>query len=156
MAKTDRKKTDGIKQNDMLDDRALQAFFDAARDDTITPSDALMTAILDDAAAEQPQPAMSAVAPPPDLALATARDLRRARGVWADLKAMIGGWPALAGMATATLAGVWIGFSAPIQLEQWSGGLILSGDYTTTEATFALEDMAPSYLGTGLLMEDEG
>ncbi|SEW10852.1 hypothetical protein SAMN05444851_1451 [Aliiroseovarius sediminilitoris] len=146
MAKTDK---------NMLDDHELEAFFDAARFDPTTPSEALMAAILDDAATEQagrdtPAPSLT------DIPTVKESGGRRAGGFWTDLKASLGGWPALAGMATATVAGVWIGFAAPTQLEVMSGGLVLSGDYAETEETYALEDLAPGYLGTGVLMEDEG
>ncbi|MCK8463870.1 hypothetical protein MUY35_08425 [Aliiroseovarius sp. S1339] len=132
---------------DMLDDTALDAFFDAARSDIAAPSDALVSAILADAEAHQPQCGSHA---------GTAVDPGASRGFWADLVAAVGGWPSLAGMATATVAGVWIGFAAPIQLETMSGGLILTGDYTLADESYALEDLAPSYLGTSLLLEDEG
>ena len=132
---------------DKLDDQALEAFFDAARLDTAAPSDALVSAILADAALYQPQP---------EILAGNIADPRPSRGLFADLMATVGGWPALAGMATATVAGVWIGFAAPAQLETMSGGLILTGDYTLAEETYALEDLAPSYLANNFLMEDEG
>ncbi|MDE9449327.1 hypothetical protein J3R80_02455 [Aliiroseovarius sp. Z3] len=146
MAKTDK---------NMLDDHELEAFFNAARNDTATPSDALMAAILDDAATEQAGRDASPSSLK-DKSLVQGKDRRQRRGFWADLRASMGGWPALAGMATATIAGVWIGFVSPAQLEAMSGGLVLSGDYSTSAQTYVLEDFAPSYLGTDVFMEDEG
>ena len=139
MAKTDK---------DMLDDQMLDAFFDAARSEVTEPSTGLVSAILADAAAHQPGAAGRGVS--------DGRDTRQQPNVWSRITSAIGGWPALAGMATATLAGVWIGFAAPTQLETLSGGLVLSGEYATNEEVYALEDMAPSYFGTAFLMEDDG
>ncbi|MCK0138411.1 hypothetical protein [Aliiroseovarius sp. F47248L] len=146
MAKTDK---------NMLDDRELEALFDAARFDSASPSDRLMAAILDDAAAEQVGRDGSQHTST-NIPLEQIHGRRRARGFWADLRASMGGWPALAGMATATVAGVWIGFSSPTQLEAMSGGLVLSGNYSATEQSYVLEDLTPSYLGTDVFMEDEG
>lgn len=133
MAKTDK---------DHLDDAGLEAFFDAGRKASPVPSEALMTAILQDAAAQMPGPAATVPT--------------RRRSFWQDLVAQIGGWPALAGMATATVAGVWIGFAAPVQLETLSGGVILAGDYSTTETIYTPEDLAPSFFGSGFLTDEEG
>lgn len=36
---------------------------------------------------------------------------------WAALTAAIGGWPTIAGLATATVAGLWIGISPPQGLD---------------------------------------
>ena len=138
MAKTDKT---------MLEDQALEVFFDASRSDAAMPSDDLVSAILADATQHQRQP---------EAAFSDVREDRARRGGWASLISAIGGWPALTGMATATVAGVWIGFAAPAQLETISGGLILTGDYTVAEETYALEDLVPSYLGTNILMEEEG
>lgn len=155
MAKTDRRKADRQKTDrHMLDDHELEAFFKAARVETAAPSDALMAAILDDAAMQQARADVTSV-PSPDILSVLGED-RRAGGFWADLRASVGGWPALAGMATATIVGVWIGFAAPTRLEAISGGLVLSGDYSATDETYALEDLAPGYLGADVLMEDEG
>lgn len=79
---------------------ALDVFFDAARAAPEQPSDALMQRVMGDALAVQ-----AATAAP-------ARTVRGGRGgLVAGLWAALGGWPALGGLATATLAGVWIGFS---------------------------------------------
>lgn len=133
MAKTD---------NDLLDDAGLEAFFDAGRQAAPMPSEALMTAILHDAAAHMPSPAAPLSAP--------------CHPFWQELISQIGGWPALAGLATVTVAGVWIGFAAPVQLETLSGGVVLAGDYITSETIYAPEDLAPSYFGTGFLTDEEG
>ncbi|UYV36259.1 hypothetical protein N4R57_14685 [Rhodobacteraceae bacterium D3-12] len=81
-------------------DDALDVFFDAARAAPEAASEALMARVMGDALAVQAAAAESAV---PD----RGRRLNIVTGMWAAL----GGWPALGGLATATLAGVWIGFS---------------------------------------------
>ncbi len=130
-------------ETDLLDDAQLEAFFDAGREDVPELSDSFMAALLQDAAQVQPQAAPLV----PE---------RAARPFWKELVAQIGGWPALAGMATATVAGVWIGFAAPDQLEQLSGGVLLAGDYASAETLYDVQDLAPSYFGTDLLVEEEG
>ena len=39
----------------------------------------------------------------------------------------IGGWPAVAGLATATVAGIWIGFAQPGSLGGVADGLLATG-----------------------------
>ncbi|MCA0271379.1 MAG: hypothetical protein LCH69_04845 [Proteobacteria bacterium] len=81
-------------------DRGLEAFFAAGRDRAPAPSDALMARVLADAEAEMVRPAEVAVLRP------AARPSRLAAAI-----ASIGGWAGLGGLATATAAGVWIGFA---------------------------------------------
>lgn len=78
-----------------------QALTQAAKVKPDVPDD-LMAAVLRDAARLQPGPAM-AKAPQP--------------GLWDALLDMIGGWPALSGVAAAGVAGVWIGVAPPAGLE---------------------------------------
>lgn len=61
----------------------------------------LMAAVMHDAARLQPTTAQ--VAPP--------------RSLWDSFLDLIGGWPAMGGLAAAGLAGVWIGFAPPATLE---------------------------------------
>ncbi|WP_224825847.1 hypothetical protein [Cognatishimia sp. MH4019] len=79
----------------------LEGFFEAARDDAPQPSDILQARILADADA-----ALAANAPP----------VRR-RNRLRDVLQGLGGWPAMAGLVTATMAGVWIGISPPEMVE---------------------------------------
>lgn len=74
----------------------LEVFFDAAKGAQPAPSEALMARVLADAETLQPSP--EPVAP----------KMRR-KGWFSAL----GGWPALAGLATATVAGVSIGVADP-------------------------------------------
>jgi len=95
---------------DKQDEFGLNAYFDAARKAAKVPSGDLMACVLADAGAQQPKrgaPAPAAQA-----------------GLFASLWAAIGGWPTVAGMATATLVGVWIGISPPAQVEQFSAAVL--------------------------------
>lgn len=95
--------TDAPKQKDDLLDRGFQAL--KARE--TEPSDDLTARVLADADAIQ-QKAMRPAVPAKKAAFPS------------RVKALLGGWPALAGLATAGLAGVWIGASAPALLVQGS------------------------------------
>ncbi len=126
--------------HDRLTDSELDALFDAGRDAAPVPSEALMVRIMADAEAE-----------------ITRREGPRAparrRGPFAGFLAGLGGWPALAGLATATVAGVWLGFSAPDSLNSLAGGLLLP-DSATTATRYDLEDIVPGYGGLAALYEE--
>lgn len=130
--------------NQPMQDNELDLFFEAARQERAEPSDSLMAAIMADAQAQMP-----AADPLP------APKAQKA-GWLSSIFRGLGGLPAAASLATATVAGVWIGFTQPVQLETLSGGLVLSGDYVVSDTAYALEDLAPGYLGTTLFAEDEG
>ncbi|MEY8830719.1 hypothetical protein AB9K34_20290 [Sedimentitalea sp. XS_ASV28] len=84
---------------DMVD---LDVFFDAARrETTVLPGD-LERRIVADATRVQHEWQIPAAAPRP--------------GRWRQLYDMLGGWPAIGGLATACAAGVWLGFSPPATL----------------------------------------
>jgi hypothetical protein len=80
----------------------LEDFFSTARRQTVDAPPDLMTRVLLDAQAVQPRAKTPVSAPRP--------------GFWAQLLAGIGGAPALAGLSTAMLAGLWIGFAQPVAL----------------------------------------
>lgn len=88
-------------------DTNLNAYFAAARKTAMLPSDNLMARILADADA-----AMPVLVP-----VSKMTPHNNSTGFFATLWAAIGGWPAAAGMATATLVGIWIGFSQPAGLD---------------------------------------
>lgn len=75
---------------------ALDDLFAQARADQPAPSDALLARIAADAVTWQPDPA-----PAPR------------RSLLAEFFETLGGWPALGGLATATVAGVYLGFVQP-------------------------------------------
>jgi hypothetical protein len=84
------------------DDSGIEIFFEAARAAPEPASPALMARILADAEAVQ---AASRKTPAP----------RRA-GLVEYLYRLLGGWPAMAGLATAAVAGLWLGASLPTGL----------------------------------------
>lgn len=92
------------------DDEFLDALFVQARTDTQTaPSAELMARVLADAEMQQPEAAKVSVAPRP--------------GFVAQIIGVLGGWRPMAGLAAATVAGVWIGFSATTLLPDGLNGL---------------------------------
>lgn len=89
-----------------MNDSDLDDIFAEARGAAVAPSYDLMARILADAEAHQPaMPGLVRAAPPPPR-----------QGLWATMMAAIGGGGALAGLSTATLAGLWIGFAQPTTL----------------------------------------
>ena len=87
----------------MADRDPLDEFLDAARTARPVPPQALMARIVDDAEREAPRP-----------------EARDRVPFWRGLVEGLGGWPALAGLATATVAGVWIGAADPLELDPLS------------------------------------
>ena len=107
----------------------LERFFRAARAAVPEPSEAFLTRLTEAALAAQPDPA----AP-----------LRpRRRGFVSALAAALGGWAALGGfaggMATATVAGLWIGLAGAPTLVQ-AVGLGSTFGTVTAEADSYLPD----------------
>lgn len=84
-------------------DMNLDVYFEAGRAQGAVPSADLLGRIMADADAQ-----MAQTQPP---------EARPRQGAFASLLAAIGGWPTLAGMATAGVVGVWIGFSQPVGLD---------------------------------------
>jgi hypothetical protein len=86
---------------DIGKDVDLDGLFAQARADRPGLPGSLQAAILSDAAAVQAE----WQAPAPE---------RQARGgFWLQLRQAVGGWPALGGLAAASAAGLWIGFTGP-------------------------------------------
>lgn len=83
-------------------DTGLEALFEAARATAPTPSPDLLARVLADAEAAQ----AASVAP--------VRTAPRRR--FAQLFDVIGGWPAMAGLVSAGVAGLWLGVSPPAAL----------------------------------------
>lgn len=106
----------------------LEDVFAAARDEAPMPSEALLGRIMADADDVTRARDAARVAP-----------VRR-RGAFAAIAAAIGGWPALAGMATAAGAGVWIGVAQPPALSTLTGTML-----TGTTTQYQLEEFAPGY-----------
>ncbi|MFV2033954.1 MAG: hypothetical protein ACC631_02360, partial [Halocynthiibacter sp.] len=83
----------------------LEALFDIARRSAAEPSKELLAQVYETAVITQNQPEPSATR------------VRRKNRVLAALSGAVGGWPAVAGMASAVLVGVWIGISPPDGLQ---------------------------------------
>lgn len=115
-----------------MQDKDLDGLLALAARDRPTPSDALMDRVMADALALQPQPAGLGLAPAP----ATVRP-----GLLARLAAMFGGAPVLAGVCSAAVAGVALGYLNPASMDTLTGGLMgaetlelfPSADFLTTE-----------------------
>ena len=81
----------------------IEALFAQARAVTPVVSDGLFARIMADAAAV-------------DMVRQPRAPVLPQKGWFAGLLAALGGWPALGGLAMATVAGVWIGVAPPTQL----------------------------------------
>lgn len=82
----------------------LGAFFDAARTHPPAPSAELLARVLSDAETEQVWITHRAQA---------ATEAPRT-GLLEQLYRLLGGWPAMAGLTTAVVAGIWIGTTLPL------------------------------------------
>ncbi|MDE3079765.1 MAG: dihydroorotate dehydrogenase [Paracoccaceae bacterium] len=113
---------------DVSDDfDGLDAYIATARTEVPALPDALVARILADAAMVQAGRGRTAG----PVAVAA----RRRGGLWPALAAMIGGRGALAGLLSATLAGLWLGFSPPAQLAPLTRSITQSvlGDTATLD-----------------------
>lgn len=111
-------------------EKMLDDMFAQARQVEPAPSDALMARIVADAATVQtvPQPVAQ---PKPS--------------IWTQISDAIGGWPALSGLAAATVAGVWIGVAPPSSVEEFTASLLgdeVSVDVFTADFGLAAGDFA--------------
>lgn len=112
---------------DRKSDKELEAFFAAARreGDGAEASASLMTRILEDAEAERfarehKVEGWAEASYEAGVAGTSARP-----GLLSGLLDVLGGWPSLAGLTAATLAGIWIGYSPPTGLDTLSQSLLL-------------------------------
>ena len=94
----------------------LDRYFAAAREHTAQPSDDLMAQVLTDAFDAQ-----AAAAPEVPNNQPTVPWL-------GQILRELGGWPAMAGLTTATLAGIWLGINPPEGLSTTTDALLGSGD----------------------------
>ena len=107
--------------DDRRDDAHLDAFFAAARADRPDPDAALLARVMADAADETARRAHLAAVRRPAAA-------RRGPGILAVLTAALGGQGAVAGLAAAGLAGLWLGLAPPAPLQALSPALWGAGD----------------------------
>lgn len=120
-------RTDAMQGQATQGQDALDDLFAEARSTTQPPSEALMARVLADAMEVQPK-AVVAVAP---VAL-------RGPGVWSRLAALFGGAGALAGMGTAAMAGLFIGFVQPESLSVL-GDAVLGTPLETVELVSSVD-----------------
>ena len=90
-------------------DDMLDGLFAQARKSAPEPSDALIARVLADAAAQHAPALLKPVARPT---------------LFARLLDSIGGWPAVSGLAAATVAGVWIGIAPPTSVQDITATLL--------------------------------
>lgn len=84
----------------------LDAFFDAAREEAPQPSADFLSRMTEEALDAQ-------------LAQSAARRgtaARGAAGLWRQFRQVLGGWPGIAGLTAACVAGIWLGVSPPAGL----------------------------------------
>ena len=117
-----------MSDEDKRQEAALEPFFEGARRQVPDASARLMARVLQDAEAAQALQGRAVARPAAPLRL------------WGRLRQGLGGWPAMAGLGVAGLAGVWIGLALPATLPGLAPG---AGDY--------LVDVAP-----GLVLETGG
>lgn len=86
-------------------DEMLGRLFAEARNVAPEPSDALMARVLADAVPPMPAPQLIP-------------------GLWVRLLDAVGGWPAVSGLAAATVAGIWIGVAPPTSVQDITATLI--------------------------------
>ncbi|GGE29643.1 hypothetical protein GCM10011360_17130 [Primorskyibacter flagellatus] len=111
----------------------LDIYFDAAR----SAAPALSPAALDRMTAQALAVQKEFAAPP------VARRAPR-RGLLGQLLATLGGWPAVAGLATAGVAGIWIGATPPAMLINIAVDVGAVSD--TAEDDLYLVDTQPAYV----------
>lgn len=102
------------------DDINLEALFDEVRAAKPVPSSDLMARIASDAASVRP------VARSPEL---------KKVGAFAQILDALGGWPTIAGLVTATVTGVYIGFVQP--------ELVIDGISVSEDGAFESADLWP-------------
>jgi hypothetical protein len=96
------------------DDRMLTELFASGRRHAPVPSDAFMERLVADAegALERPVAVQSGAV----------------ETIWMRLSEVFGGWQGFGGLATATVAGLWIGYAGLADPDALSGGLLGSDE----------------------------
>ena len=115
-------------------EQQLEVFFRSLEAESGEQSPDLMARVLADAYDEQDL--LAAKALEGELTVAPAPR----RGFLRNLLDAIGGWPAVAGLATATVAGIWIGYNPPAAFDDLTLALMDSSTgYSTSDATELLQ-----------------
>lgn len=119
-----------------LNDLELDALFTSARQQEMPVSEDLMARVLQDALTTQAALSAEGAEAPASVA----------PGWWPSLLSAVGGWPSVAGLATAGVAGLWIGISPPDLLSESAENLL------QLDSDLFLVDVAAGYsfdLGEG-------
>ena len=112
----------------------LDELFAAARKESRQEASSdLLARVLSDAEAHQPKAT--------DLVVTEVRRPSR----WRQFIEVIGGWPSLTGLAAATVAGIWVGFSA-------STTMLPNG---LSDLTGQNDEIYLTYLNAGEFIDDE-
>ncbi|MFD0978314.1 hypothetical protein [Tropicimonas aquimaris] len=121
-------------------DAELEAFFQSAREIGGKPSPALLSRVLADAYAEQDAATASETIPGAVAVPDTPR-----RGLLAGLFQGVGGWPAIAGLVTATAAGIWIGYNPPAAFDTLSETFVGDSYALTADDSLSMASSLPDY-----------
>lgn len=115
-----------------ITDTALDTMFEAGRAQAPEPSAALLARVMEDAMAEAEARRARASAP-------VSRRRRSGRlGMLGGLVAALGGWPSMAGLATAGVVGIWLGYAAPAGLDAVTTAM-LGGGYEPADLMTSLD-----------------
>jgi hypothetical protein len=128
-------------RDEKLDSFELDVLFDTVRSTALVPSDDFMARLTADAEAECEAIARAQWSP-------SQSTLEENRKSWsARLLDMLGGWGGASGLVTATVAGLAIGFGAPMTVSNIAGGS--SNAAATVEvsetASYVFDDLIPSF-----------
>ncbi|MBU2891126.1 dihydroorotate dehydrogenase [Celeribacter halophilus] len=130
------------KRTGELTDVALNALFAEAREETAQPSGDLMARVLADAEEVMAQREAEEAA-----RLAAMRPKQR-HPVMEAIIATLGGWRAVAGLATAGVAGLAIGLGAPTTVTALATGSYVSDSalgIETSDGGYEIDDLMPSF-----------
>lgn len=114
-------------------------------------TDQQMDVLFEEAAGFGPEPSSELLG----RVLADAYDVRapvpeltpRKVGLWDTFLSAIGGWPSIGGLATAAMAGVWIGFAPTDTFSDFTGTYL-----SNTVTTYDVGDLMPSIIS----LDEEG
>lgn len=130
MKMADQHATTGLQgAQDQEADTTLEAFFAAGRAAAAEPSADFLARVLAEAEEVQAQAMRQAPARP--------APGRAGQGIWRGILASLGGWGGAGGLATATVAGLWLGFSGAQATDAAAGTL------TDALASYLAEEDAP-------------
>jgi|GEM_PF-3637360 hypothetical protein len=125
-------------------ERELEALFAEARRETMLPSGGLMERILADAEAMIDTREATEAA---RLKTLRGTPAKQRHPLVAAMVAALGGWRAVAGLATAGVAGLAIGLGTPSAVTSLATGAYVSGEenYDTATSGYGIDALLPSF-----------